>query len=371
MKRILLLVITLVTATCAQESVQINALFPPMGPGNRLWDDFNKYVLKSALVDGFNPGLDWANVETSQGVYDFSKFDRQVEHFSQTGKKINIIVRPVTNGGSNRSTPDYVFSASWAKSVGASPLDVMTCHAYHGDGSRNSGFPVVYEAPFKVAYKNFVAAVLKHYANDKQIGYIRFGLAVGGEVFPWCIDDMKSLRSPNTFSKSVWLNYINEMENFEESKNSTHIQLMAAINQARDGNHWDVSYADEEAKMAVAHGQGFGCQGWQESDIDASKQGKSCTSDWCALFEKYAGQVPLELQQAGETSPNGGNAGLMSDLVPLALEHHGNIFEIYARDLLLALDPNYPAHTQYGAAYREAFERAHGGAGKSGKGKRD
>jgi len=365
MKRLVAVLFLFVSSASvlAQQKVQINALFPPNGPGNKLWSDFNQYVLKDSLIDGMNPALDWATAEHRQGEYDFSEFDRGLKRYYDVGKKVNIIVRPVSNGGVNHITPDYVFSEKWAQSVGAPPLDVVTCRAYQGDGSRESGFPAVYEAPFKTAYKKFIAAVLAHYANDPHIGYIRFGLAVGGEAFAWCSDDLKALRGQNGFSKSRWLEYVEEMDAYEESLHPT-MQLMAAINEQRDNAHdsWDMSYADEEAKMAVAHGQGFGCQGWQRSDIDAYAAGKPCTSDWCALFEKYTGKVPLELQQAGPSDPNGGNrTGLMSEIIPFAVAHHATILEIYVPDLHVALVPGHPAHGQYGEAWRRAMVNAHQG----------
>ena len=347
----------------AQKGVEINALFPPNGAGNRLWDDFNKYVLKNPMIDGMNPGLDWATVEHKPGDYDFSEFDHGLKRYYDAGKKVNIIVRPVSNGGSNHNTPEYVFSDKWAQSIGAPRLDVVTCRAYHGDGSRESGFPAVYETPFKTAYKKFIAAVLTHYANNPHIGYIRFGLAVGGEAFAWCADDLKALRGENSFSKSRWLGYVEEMDAYEESLHPT-MQLMAAINEQRDNAHnsWDVSYADEEAKIAVAHGQGFGAQGWQRSDNDSYAEGKPCHSDWCALFDKYAGKVPLELQQAGPSDPNGGNhTGLMSEIIPFAVAHHATILEIYIPDLHIALVPSHPAHEQYGEAWRRAMADAHEG----------
>jgi hypothetical protein len=362
MKRLVLVVLLLVipASVVAQQPVQINALFPPR-EHNQLWPDFSTNVLKDPLVDGMNPGMDWAKIEVRQGDYDFSEFDRELKRYYDAGKKVNIIVRPVSNGRSNHITPDYVFSEKWAQSVGVPPLDVVTCPYYSGDGSRSSGFPAVYETPFKAAYKKFIAAVLAHYANNPHIGYIRFGLAVGGEAFAWCNNELRALRGPNSFSKSLWLDYVEEMDAYEESLHPT-MQLMAAINEQHDGNRLDLSYADAEAKIAVAHGQGFGCQGWQRSDIEAFAAGRPCTSDWCALFDKYAGKVPLELQQAGESDPNGGNhTGLMSELIPFGVAHHATILEIYVKDLQLALSPSHPAHEQYGEAWKRALVNAHEG----------
>ena len=334
---------------------KINALFPPMGPGNSTWNAFNTYVLTSSYVDGVNPGLDWNTIETSQGVYDFSAFDASLQHFYDAGKTVNLIVRPASNGGVNSLTPAYVFTSHWASSVGTRPLDVVTCKGYPGNGQPKSGFPVVYELPFKVAYKKFIAAVLAHYANNSHIGYIRVGLAVGGEAFPWCSAQMPG------YSQGTWLSYVDEMNAYERSLNPT-MQLMGALNEVYANGSWDQSYAAAEARSAVANGQGMGSQGWQEADIANFRAGLPCASDWCALFDQYAAaQIPLELQQAGPSIANGGTTtGSMAELIPFAVAHHASIFEIYVEDLLTAFDPTWAAHAKYGPAYREAVVTAHG-----------
>ena len=345
--------ITIPTVTTSP--VKINALFPPLGPGNSLWSDFNTYVLVSPILDGVNPGLDWNTVETSQGVYDFSAFDASLQHFYNAGKTVNIIVRAVSNGGSNSITPAYVFSSDWSQSLGTAPLDVVTCKDYPGNGQADSGFPVVYQLPFKAAYQQFIAAVLAHYADDPRIGYIRVGLAVGGEVFPWCSAELPG------FSEAIWLSYVGEMNGYEKSLRPA-TQLMASLNQVYVHGSWDQSYPIAEASSDVSNGQGIGCQGWQESDIQAYKDGESCTSDWCALFDQYAGQVPLELQQAGLSIANGGTkAGSMADMVPFAAARHATVLEIYVEDLLTAFDPNWPSYATYGPAYSQAFTSAHSG----------
>jgi hypothetical protein len=334
--------------------VKLNALFPPMGPGSSLWGPFNTYVLSSPYLDGVNPGLDWSTIETRQGVYDFSQFDASLQPFYDAGKTVNLIIRPVSNGGVNSLTPAYVFTSQWASSVGAAPLDVVTCPTYPGSGQRSTGFPVVYELPFKVAYKKFVAAALAHYANNPHIGYVRVGLAVGGEAFPWC-----STAIPN-FSQTTWMSYVEEMDAYERSLNPT-MQLMAALNQVYTNGFWDQSYSIAEATSAVANGQGIGSQGWQQSDIANFAAGLPCTSDWCSLFDQYTGEVPLELQQAGQSVANGGTTtGSMAEIIPFAVAHHVNILEIYVQDLLTAFDPNWPAYAQYGSAYRQAMVTAHG-----------
>jgi len=144
------------------------------------------------------------------------------------------------------------------------------------------------------------------------------------------------------FSTKVWTDYAAEMNSFEASLNPT-MQLMQSVCQissANDGN------ADIEAENAVKNGISIGVQGWEISDNTA----KTCTSDWCALFEKYSGKIsPLELQTLAASDPTGiSQTGSLVDLIPFALAHKAQMLELYTIDWLLALDPNYS--TLYGSS---------------------
>src|SRR5271170_4935566 len=155
-------------------------------------------------ITGVSVALPWSQVETSQGVYDFTSFDATLQPYAS--RQVNLIVWPATEGGNNDpytpnqgSTPAYVFSPEWASdpSVNApNPQDMAVCSSYTGDsgnpyagtggGAWNintssdlSGLPVSYETPFMVAYQNFIKAVIAHYnlPTSPKIGYIRFGFS--------------------------------------------------------------------------------------------------------------------------------------------------------------------------------------------------
>ena len=85
----------------------------------------------------------------------------------------------------------------------------------------------------------------------------------------------------------------------------------------------------------------------------------NCTSDWCNLFDQYAGMVPLELQTIAPSDPSGaGQTGSLTTLVPFAISRHAAFLEIYYQDWLLAFDPRYPGYVQYGAAYSRVLTEA-------------
>lgn len=50
----------------------------------------NEDVLNEPLIKGGQIMLQWADVEKSEGQYDFSSIEKQLAHFSEIGKKTTI-----------------------------------------------------------------------------------------------------------------------------------------------------------------------------------------------------------------------------------------------------------------------------------------
>lgn len=358
-------------------SIQVNAWDPP-APSDGDWNMFQTYILPNPAVHGVVVNVPWNSIETSQGVYDFSTLDNSILP-SYAGKEIDLAFQPITYtnmnnppGGKNSLTPSYVFTTAWANSVGAAPQDVVYCPPYPGQGTFTgpyaniltpgfdpTGYPVVYEKPFRVAYQNFISAVLKNYKGS-NIGYIRFGISVGNEADATCTDEMALLPAPNTFvDPTTWENWVQTMESYEKSAGPP-VQLMQSLN-SLEGD--PTVLPPFEAMTAVNNGFGFGNNGLQKSDISASASGAPCTGDWCALFDTYAGEVPLELQEATPSNPSGSDptnvTGNLAELIPLAAQHHATILEILVPDLFLAFDPNYvtpnPGDSSFAGAYSAAI----------------
>ena len=367
-------------------SLQVNAFDPP-DPTKGDWNAFQKYILPNPAVHGVDLVVPWNTVETGQpgqsNEYDFSSLDSSFANYS--GKTINLVFQPISYsninnppGGVNSMTPSYVFTTQWATAAGASsPQDVVYCSPYPGNtgftgayanantaGFDPTGYPVVYEAPFKVAYQNFITAVLQHYKGNTNIGYMRFGLSVGNETSAYCTAEMQQIPAPNTFQgTSTWENWISTMDTYEKSAEpSPPIQLMQSLNKL-DTDPTGTAVPDYEAATAVSNGFGFGNNGLQKSDISASASNQPCTGDWCALFDKYAGQVPLELQEADPSDPSGADpnnaTGNLANLIPIAVQHHATTLEVLMDDLYLAYDPNYtpkyPGDSSFSSAYQTAL----------------
>ena len=219
--------------------------------------------------------------------------------------------------------------------------------------SAQQSWMVSYETPYKTAWEAFIAAAIAHFngsPNLSQISYMRIGRSVGGEAYPYCTDTLEQLPSPNTYSKSLWLDFYEEIGDFIQSQNPKML-VMDPLNEA--GTPPDATYGTAEADVAMLHHNaagivnGFGSQGLRQNDITNFDKNPPafCASDWCGTFDTYYQSEPfLELQQRDLSDPIGLTGSLTGDLRPLlpfAVERHATVIEIYALDALLAFDANY------------------------------
>jgi hypothetical protein len=229
-----------------------------------------------------------------------------------------------------------------------------TCTA--PDGSTEL-IPDYFRPEFQTNYQAFMAAVVRHYSGNSSIGYIRIGLARGGETYPalgFENDPTGVCQAAfggwglSSASTNVWTNYLTQMLDYEKTLNSP-IQLMVGLNAIYN----DGGVPDAVAARAVQDGIGIGSQGLQSSDLTNYPD---CTVDWCNLFNQYAGQVPLELQTLTQSDPSGGGqTGSLVPLLPFAVLHHATIMELYWEDWLTGFDSNF---TGYDAAYATAIQTA-------------
>jgi hypothetical protein len=366
--------------------------------------DFRKYVIPN--VDGVALVTQWGDIEnsnsmkTGSGGYTWTSMDNDINtYFGQSNwdatKKIGIVLSPVTDGGVNGSTPEYVFSSAWATSVGASsPLEECTCGGYKGDQASEtvntcwnvvtgpvdySGFPIVFEKPFYVALQNFYSAAVSHINSasySSAVAYVRMGLSGGGEEYPFCSSAIESnLEISESTLETDWTGYANTMFVYESGLGSQ-LPLMAAPN--GNGTNSGVpsdAWADTEASDAVAAGLNLGAEGLQSNDTfdtNCSVSGGS-SNDWCYTF-KTNNPAIRELQTLGYSDPSentcttdysGGSSdstktGSLVCLLPF-VEGKANSVELYPNDMFLAYDPNYTGNGTYGAAYSSAIAHARAG----------
>jgi len=317
-------------------------LFPPSSKAPN-FPDIQQYLMSNPIVAGANFSVNWSEVDQGPGAnpqYVWDSVDSRLQPWIAAGKKVNLIVWPVSYGATNSATPAYVMN-----DLGSA--NTATCSG--------ESIPNYYASAFLTPYQAFISQVVQHYANNSSVGYIRFGLGQGGEIYP-VFGMQKDAACFNTFTTwgwtdTSWGNYLDTQLDYEKGLNSPH-QLMIGVTFI-DGQ----AVSNAVAAHAVANGIGIGNQGLQLSDISNYAAGQPCQANWCVLFTQYTGKVPLQLQTFGQSDPtNAPPTGSLVNLLPFAAGLRTTIFEIYWEDWLIAYAPDYPGYSQYHAAYATVLQ---------------
>ena len=348
-------------ATCNQPIPGVAAPYAPHGlfllefPGQSVTPSVLKTIMNESTVCGGNIFVIWSEIDSGNGQYNWTTLDSDIAAWTAIGKSVNLIVWGISDSSPNSATPSYVLNDPTLQTVSCADEGTSTVYTY----------PVPYSAGYQNNYKPFISAVLNRYGSNPSVGYIRFGLSRGGEVFPTCLTQMMTLGGYSTIAQfdTEWESYLTEMTAYQKTIQSSIlnsagfvVQLMAALNQYGTPVQYNVT--SFEAQNAATLGFGFGSQGLQLSDIGNYNAGQPCSSDWCSNFVLFAGQVPLELQTIAASDPTNAAAGTgsMTVLLPFALSLRTQIFEVYLQDFQVAYDPSSVNYAMYSQAYQQAFQ---------------
>ena len=331
------------TAQCAEpvSTVEVpnapHGLFVLMFPGARV-NAQAKILLHNPTVCGANFYIVWNQVDRGPGAnprYDWSSIENQTAPWIAARKKVNLIVWATTYSKNASATPDYVFAK----------VPSVTCPAF-------GHVPVFWHPEFMRSYQEFMTAVIQKFGTNPAVGYIRFGLGAGGEIYPACMHFMRE----QGFSDSTWQKYIFDMLDYQKSLNSPK-QLAVGLNAY--GEPPKLDFAAAVAERALKDGIAIGNQGLSAADARSDAAGKPCMADWCRIFRKARGKVPLILQTGHPTEPDrSGEIGSMVDILPFALSQRVQIFELYPQDWLVAYDPSAPGYPQHHQEYQRVLEEA-------------
>src|SRR5580704_457283 len=314
-----------------------HGLFAILFPGAEVNAKAARYLLHNPAVCGANVYIIWNRVDRGPRAdprYDWTSIDKQIAPWVAAGKVVNLIVWATGYGPRANATPDYVFSQ----------VPSVNCPSF-------GHVPVFWNQAFISSYQAFMSAVVHKYESNSSVGYIRFGLGAGGEIFPACMYSMRE----QGFSKDTWRKYLFDMLDYEKSVHSPK-QLTVGLNAF--GNPPDLEFTASVAQHAVQDGIAIGNQGLTMDDAKNDAAGQPCMADWCRLFRQYRGKVPFVLQTGGVSHPDGSDSGSMVDILPFALSLHVQILEIYVEDWLVAYDPGDPNYARHHEDYQKAFESA-------------
>jgi hypothetical protein len=327
--------------SAATASVEIpnapHGLFVILFPGARV-NARADVLLHNPAVCGANFYVVWNQVDHGPQAnprYNWSSIEQQIAPWIKAGKKVNLIVWATTYSKNASATPEWVFAR----------VPSVTCPAF-------GHVPVFWNPGFMSSYQSFMAAVVERFGSNPAVGYIRFGLGAGGEIYPACMHFMQE----QGFSDDTWRKYIFDMLDYQKSLNSPK-QLAVGLNAYGEPPKLDFSAA--VAERAVKDGIAIGNQGLSAQDARDDAEGKPCMADWCRIFRQARGKVPLILQTLGPTRPDhSGDVGSLVDMLPFAVNQRVQIFEIYVQDWLLAYDPGSPGYAEYHVEYQKVLEDA-------------
>ena len=258
-----------------------------------------------------------------------------------------------TTGGGGSTVPNYT-----------------TCNGQQVPNWRSTAFESNYQAAMK--------QLINHYGSNPNIGYIRIGFGIGGEVnLPQGWNTASSGACYTAYTTNwgytsgadatfTWDAYLQSMLQYEATLGSPK-PLIVSLTPVANSTAID----DFIASVAVSNAISFGNQGLEASDITNSP---NCGGDWCNIFAKYPGTPLRELQTIGPSCPEGTTCvssvasftGPLDPLIPFAIAHGANDLELYYADWLIAYDPAYASSagaTADSAAYQAAIQKAAGTAG--------
>jgi hypothetical protein len=412
----------------------LEVLFPPAS-SQREFQDVQTYLLDKAspafpLIAGAVIRADWSDFDIGDAKtgthtrYDFKIVDEAIAPWIAAGKFANIVLHTTPYGGNQ--CPSSGSGSNGVQGIGNCAMPPWMWTAL-GEANftncANAQVPNFISSVYIKNYQAAMAALIEHYASNPGVGYIRIGLGKGGEInLPrgW-YDTTEACGQAyitrwgytvGDSNKYTWNAYLEKMLDYEGSLHAVR-QLMVSVTpvQSPSGNPQDVS--EFMVPVAVKNGIGFGTQGLSQPSLhNCSGQ----QADWCALFERFQGKVPLEVQTLGPSCPQGscgnqgrgqgqsrgqgrwaggqgqgpwqrqgqgqsqgrwtqgsqpasgaalmanlsGMTGSLVPLLPFAVKSHATIIEIYCEDWLLAFSPNHPHNKEYGAEYVQAMRQVTG-----------
>jgi len=279
---------------------------PPTSSSAALTSAYN--VAAGAVVSipwsgDINPSKGGWETSTSSGcgytgmcpvAYSFTNFDNAISQQLGFGaKKVRVILSAVAFGGSNSSTPSYIFDSAYAAHNSYTQQFTCADTDYAGSGAitlgqcaqgvDNTAAPIYWltTEPFRPRWIAAVVAAVNHIAGctvgtcgygPSQIDSVRPGGGAGGEWFPWgtsaLVFQVYGAVNGTTLAtfKTDWMAYVTAMETTVNAASSG-LRFIQSQNGGVNGGSAQgatpipYSWADNEASIANANGWGHGDQG--------------------------------------------------------------------------------------------------------------
>jgi beta-galactosidase GanA len=142
-------------------------------------------------ISGANLEWSWADIEPTEGVYDWSKVDRDINVWTSRGKQV--ILRFATGG-----------QISWSGSVDGSytpPWVFNTYGVQRVTETNGTVFPVYWNPVYLQKLTDFVNAAAARYDTNPYVAAVQIGIGQGGETEP------DGSASQNPHQLQLWQRY--------------------------------------------------------------------------------------------------------------------------------------------------------------------
>jgi hypothetical protein len=238
------------------------------------------------------------------------------------------------------------------------------------------GLPAIWEQAYATWYNQFTAQVLQHLAASSyagKIGYVRFGVSMGGEASTNCMSTLvlifQASLQTNAQMKTVWTGFATSSYATNASQALATVPrprflLQAAVNcgTGLPTGGADCSWADLEAAAAASQpGYAIGSEGMQVGDLSSNITGQPCSNDSCNWHNTWCGKVPfIQYQSVSVSTPLGGSPlmGSLNQVLPFATQHCTSVIELYDGDLACIYSGTGTGCSAVQASYQSAVQNA-------------
>ena len=224
--------------------------------GDVSYGSYQSGNLSNPNVAAVDINMDWANVEPTQGGYNWGPADKEMSDWSSHNKKFTMVVRYILEA----SQPCSSFQALPAWEAARVP---NFCSA------KGDVIPDYFNATFKADLTAYITALGQHIAASpykNNLEYIRIGLGQAGEPYPCLGCSQTDLTTLNNWGYSThnWALWQEGMlSSFQKALPNTNIIYALGDNDADPTA--GVPVAQEVGYWAAAQGIGVGQQGLANS----------------------------------------------------------------------------------------------------------
>jgi hypothetical protein len=294
--------------------------------------------------------------------------------------------------GCQDPTPQAVYAigggSDIAPVVGMGSVGNPVYGSSDGSSCTSGILPIQWRPNFIKAWQALIAQAVAHYASNRSVAYMRFGMGIGGQSEPTnglaafdanqasCQAQLTKFGfttaaapwpNPGTSGwpqvSATWVAYLKNMLQYEESLQSPKALIVTLSPIIY--SPVDITTMDTTAANAAASGIGMGSQGLSKNDPINYANGNPCYGgDWCANFPKYKNQVSTQLQALSDSDPTNASqmGSLAPSLLPFATNHGTGILELYFDDWMCTYDSSWSGMNTYAgcnsAGYPAAFAAA-------------